>query len=95
MQVSIVRDYITKVLRGENASIPHSLPPGVYLALLPSIWAIINNPYPELSSHTTDMLQALLDHALKTSSKSSTKRYTIEFVARLILVSQSSYHLPA
>ncbi|KAF5355996.1 hypothetical protein D9756_003829 [Leucocoprinus leucothites] len=89
MQVSAVSDYITKLLRGQNMSIsqiPHSLQAGAYLGLLPSVWAIMNNPYIELSSHTADVLSALLDHANKTSPKSSTKRITIEFVARLLLL---------
>ncbi|KXN89955.1 hypothetical protein AN958_04959 [Leucoagaricus sp. SymC.cos] len=88
-QVSIVSDYITKLLRSQTtrtSQVPHSLLPGSYLALLPSIWAIINNLYTEVSSHTTEVLQALLDHANQTVSKSSTKRLTIEFVARLILL---------
>ncbi|KAJ3568803.1 hypothetical protein NP233_g5483 [Leucocoprinus birnbaumii] len=86
MQVSAVSGYITEFLRGQNTStsqIPHSIQANAYLALLPSVWAIINT---DLSSHTSDVLQALLDHANKTSSKSSTKRIAIEFVARLLLL---------
>jgi pre-rRNA-processing protein IPI1 len=89
-QISTVSEYIIKLLRGKDTSIgqvPRSLPAEAYLALLPSIWAIINKPYPELSSHSNDLLQALLDHAIKTSSKSSAKRLTIQFVAQLMLVS--------
>lgn len=90
MQVSMVSDYIIKLLRGQNTSItriPSSVTASVYLALLPSIWTVINDSYPELSSHVTDVLQALLEHASQTPSKSRTKHITIEFVARLFLVS--------
>jgi len=87
MQVSMVSDYITKSLRGQNTSIPSSLTADVYLALLPTIWTVINDPYPEPSSHVNGVLQALLEHASKTPSKSRTKHITIEFVARLLLVS--------
>jgi len=90
MQVSMVSDYITKSLRGQNTSISQissSSTAGVYLALLPSIWTAINDPYPELSSHVSGVLQALLEHASKAPSKSRMKQITIEFVARLFLVS--------
>ncbi|KAL9716171.1 rRNA processing protein [Leucoagaricus gongylophorus] len=89
MQVSMVSDYIIKLLRGQNTSItriPSSVTASVYLALLPSIWTVINDSYPELSSHVTDVLQALLEHASQTPSKSRTKHITIEFVARLFLL---------
>lgn len=96
MQVTLVSDYITNLLRGQSTSIsqiPHSLPAGSYLSLLPSIWAIVNNSSPELSRHTIGVTHAALDHAYKVSSKSSAKRLTIEFVARLILVSSLSWVL--
>lgn len=90
MQVGLVSDYIINLLHGEGTTtseIPHFLSAGSYRALLPSIWAIINSDL-EVSSHATDVTQALLDHANKTSSKSGPKRLTIEVVARLMLVSQ-------
>ncbi|KAF9452699.1 hypothetical protein P691DRAFT_180962 [Macrolepiota fuliginosa MF-IS2] len=95
LQIATVSDFITKLLRGQstsNSQIPRSIPAESYLALLPSIWAIINNPYTELRLHTTDILHALLNHANKTSSKSSAKRPSIEFVARLMLLETESQY---
>ena len=56
-----------------------------YLSLLPTIWAIISKPGLN-HQESDDIIHATLDHALKVSSKSACKPFTIEFVARLLLV---------
>ena len=89
IQIDKVAQYIIKRLRGEANSttqIGTMLMASSYLSLLPTIWAIINKP--GLNQQEADgIIHATLDHALKTSSKSACKPLTIEFVARLLLVS--------
>lgn len=88
LRVRLVSEYITKLLRGQSGHVSQSLSGASYLALLPSIWSIVNNSNAELSLSASDVLQATLEHAKKSPSKSSAKRLAIEFVARLVLVSR-------
>lgn len=88
IQIDRVAQYIIKRLRGEanSTQIGTMLTASSYLSLLPTIWAILNKP--GLNQQEADgIIHATLDHALKVSSKSSCKLLTIEFVARLFLVS--------
>ena len=88
IQIDRVAQYIIKRLRGEanSTQIGTMLTASSYLSLLPTIWAILNKP--SLNQQEADgIIHATLDHALKVSSKSSCKPLTIEFVARLFLVS--------
>ena len=88
IQIDKVAQYIIKRLRGEanSTQIGTTLMASSYLSLLPTIWAIINRP--GLNQEEADgIIHATLDHALKVSSKSACKLLTIEFVARLFLVS--------
>jgi pre-rRNA-processing protein IPI1 len=88
IQIDRVAQYIIKRLRGEANSTLFGtmLMASSYLSLLPTIWAIINKP--GLNQQVADgIIHATLDHALKVSSKSACKPLTIEFVARLLLVS--------
>jgi len=115
IQTERVTEYIIRRLRGEGADgvpTPSSssvssgtavpITHGAYLALLPTIWALISNPASPSTgkgtheenkgaggggSFVSDMLHATLDHAIKVASKSACKRATVEFVARLMLVS--------
>ncbi|KAF8168025.1 hypothetical protein B0H34DRAFT_683973 [Crassisporium funariophilum] len=96
IQTERVTQYVVRRLRGEAASgtsqqIVTMLNPSAYLALLPTMWAMINNP--SLNQQGThELMHATLDHALKVTSKSACKRLTIEFVARLnLLGSESPY----
>lgn len=89
-QIQRVGDYILQLLRGEataSSQLGKPLTHGAYVALLPSIWALLDNTRPELVEMSGKVLQAIVQHSLKTSSKSAVKRLTIEFIARLILVS--------
>lgn len=94
LQAGLVRTYVTRLLLGEDnsgAQISRPLIPMMYIALLPTIWALLNQPK---ESHTrsqgeasTDtVLSAMLDHAIRTTSNSAVKRLTVEFVARILLV---------
>ena len=92
IQIDKVAQYIIKRLRGEanSTQIGTMLMASSYLSLLPTIWAIINRP--GLNQEEADgIIHATLDHALKVSSKSACKPLTIEFVARLLLVSLYIY----
>jgi len=88
IQIERVAQYIIRRLRGEanSTQIGSVLTASPYLSLLPTIWAIVNKP--GLNQQEADgIIHAILDHALKVSSKSACKPLTIEFVARLLLVS--------
>lgn len=88
IQIDRVAQYIIRRLRGEanSAQIRPMLTDSSYLSLLPTIWAIINKPASN-RQEADGIIHATLDHALKVSSKSACKPLTIEFVARLLLVS--------
>lgn len=91
--------YITRRLRGEPASPAQfgaPIPPAAYRALLPTVWALINGG-PSAGAHDAEgegVLHAVLDHAVRVTSKSACKRLAIEFVARLMLV-RAVHCLPA
>lgn len=83
-------DYVLQVLSGGEVSasqLPRSLTTGSYISLLPTVWALIN--YPGHNEKSSEVLRATLDHAVQASSKSALKKSTVEFVAKLILVSHS------
>ena len=65
-----------------------------YVALLPTIWMLLNS---NLEYHGVnggaDTLGALLDHGLQVSSAAGTKRPTVDFLVRLILVRSLSIPL--
>ncbi|KAL4064905.1 hypothetical protein V8B97DRAFT_1181617 [Scleroderma yunnanense] len=77
IQTELVRSYVVRVLNGEGESgdqLPRPLMPSVYIALLPSVWALLNYPSgPGVNS----------DEAV---TSSAVKRLTVEFVARLLLL---------
>ena len=58
-----------------------------YVALLPTVWMLLNSNL-ELHDVNGDAstLGALLDHGLQVSSVAATKRSTVDFLVRLILV---------
>ncbi|KAG0708942.1 hypothetical protein DFH29DRAFT_889805 [Suillus ampliporus] len=94
LQAGLVRTYVTRLLLGEDnssAQISRPLIPTMYTALLPTIWALLNQPkeshmrtQDEAHSHT--VLSATLDHAIRTTSSSAVKVLTVEFVARILLL---------
>lgn len=90
LQADLVKTYVIRLLQGNGGSgaqLPRPISAVVYTALLPTIWALLNQrndqqPEKEASS----VLAATLDHAMRTTSGSAVKRLTIEFVGRLLLV---------
>ncbi|KAH7931044.1 hypothetical protein BV22DRAFT_1124442 [Leucogyrophana mollusca] len=91
-QAELVSSHVIRLLRGEGdsgAQLPRPLTPAMYVALLPTMWALLNQSK-EIKEQGGDspaaVIIALLEHAIRTSSSSSVKRLTIEFVARIILL---------
>ncbi|PPR00489.1 hypothetical protein CVT24_005549 [Panaeolus cyanescens] len=83
IQIGRVMTYITRRLYGEASSPSHiavQINARAYLACLPTIWGFISNDC------SKEMIRAVLDHALKTTSKSTCKGLTVEFVGRLALL---------
>jgi len=95
IQAGIVRTYVIGLLLGEDhsgAQISRPLTPGMYIALLPTIWALLNQPkdnhmLAQDGDNSRTVLSAVLDHAIGTISNSAVKALTVEFVARILLVS--------
>ena len=91
LQSDLVQSYVIRLLQGDGGSgaqLPRPISAVVYTALLPTIWALLNQrsgqqPEKEPSS----VLVATLEHAMRTTSGSAVKRLTVEFVGRLLLVS--------
>ena len=84
-----VSDYIVLLLRGEALSstqIGRPLTPSAYLSLAPAIWCLLDSQALGYVGKQQELFNVLIDHSLKTASKSATKEPSIEFIARLALV---------
>ncbi|KAH6917308.1 hypothetical protein BKA70DRAFT_1418067 [Coprinopsis sp. MPI-PUGE-AT-0042] len=83
-----VGEFIQLKLEGRSGSSGIATPigPAVYLDFLPTIWAFITKFASSDDGGSNTILLAALNHAIKTSSKSASKRLTIEFVSRLALL---------
>ncbi|KAG6884745.1 hypothetical protein C0993_008535 [Termitomyces sp. T159_Od127] len=97
MQTEHVSKYILQLLGGvpmSGSQLGRTLSPAAYISLLPAIWALLNNTSSAHHQSTSnEILNAVISHSIKTSSKSALKRPTIEFVARLALLStDTKYH---
>lgn len=92
-QIEHVSAYIIQLLQGQapSSGVPSSLPrpitPQAYVALLPTIWSLVNahSSYSEDAAAT--LFGAVIEHANRASSTSAVKRHTIEFIGRMMLVS--------
>lgn len=101
-QAGRITDFVLEKLQPTvtlSSGISSSISPSAYLALLPTIWTLINNNFGSLKSgsgpaddqrqraaENNEVLGLVLDHATKLSSKAASKPLTVEFVARLVLV---------
>lgn len=90
VQIESVCDYVVKTLRGDGpghsastASLARPISAASYSSILPTVWALLNNAS---STHVDEILDAVVEHAIKTSSKSVVKRLTTDFLGRLLLV---------
>ncbi|KAF7307005.1 Ipi1-N domain-containing protein [Mycena indigotica] len=88
-QTERVSTYVTRLLKGENMSpsqIGRPLTADAYNLLLPTIWALMNNPDPQSHDLSRGVLLAVIDHGRRVSSKSAVKQYTLEFISRVLLL---------
>ncbi|KAF9242864.1 hypothetical protein BU15DRAFT_72514 [Melanogaster broomeanus] len=95
VQAGLVSSYVIRLLRGEGelgVQLPRPVSPTVYAALLPTIWALLNQ-VGALGDEPSMVLSATLDHALRTTTSSAAKRLTIEFVARLLLLEKENGYI--
>ncbi len=91
-QVERVSAYIVQLLQGQSPapsqSLPRHITPQAYIALLPTVWSLINSQRPDGSDPSNSIFSVVVDHAIKASSTSAVKRHTIDFIGRLLLVGQ-------
>ncbi|CCM05152.1 uncharacterized protein FIBRA_07361 [Fibroporia radiculosa] len=101
VQVSRVSEYVIQTLRGEvpagasQTSLARPITPTIYLALLPTIWSLLNSPrrLPGESDMSDAVLRVVVEHAIKASSTSVVKKCTVDFLARLVLLDREpEYH---
>lgn len=98
IQARRVSDYVIELLRGDPAAgssqLGQPLSSDAYSALLPTIWSLLNQGSPNDFSTSDGIFLATLNHAIKTSSKSAVKSSTVEFIARIALVSYPIWLYP-
>ncbi|KAI0062344.1 hypothetical protein BV25DRAFT_1856310, partial [Artomyces pyxidatus] len=90
IQVEHVGEYVVELLKGEPAnsqSLSRHITAQSYVALLPSLWSLLNMGGADHSETSDRVLEATLDHAMRISSSSAVKRPSVEFLSRLVLVS--------
>jgi pre-rRNA-processing protein IPI1 len=89
VQTEAVSEFVIRLLKGEavTSQLGRPLSPAAYVALLPTIWSLLNSPAAQEQDKTASVLQVVVEHAMKTSSTSALKRPTTEFLARVVLVS--------
>ncbi|RPD64943.1 hypothetical protein L227DRAFT_591208 [Lentinus tigrinus ALCF2SS1-6] len=91
-QIERISMYIAQLLQGQapsgtvQSSIPRPVTPQAYIALLPTIWSLLNSQIPELAEASESMFAVVLEHATRASSTSVVKRHTVDFIGRLILL---------
>ncbi|KAF8576820.1 hypothetical protein K439DRAFT_1397060 [Ramaria rubella] len=87
IQIDQVGEYVVKALDGELRSASHplgySLTASAYTMLLPTVWSLLK--YQDAAENAT-ILSSCINHAIRTSSKSATKRPAIQFVGMLALL---------
>jgi hypothetical protein len=91
IQISQVKDYVARLLSGVQMAshlVGRPITAQDYVALFPTLWMLLNS----MSEHSdvdngVDIFRALLDHSMQVSSAAAAKRPTVDFLARLTLVS--------
>ena len=85
-----VSKYVSRLLAGEaNVTDGLSLPLTLasYSALLPTLWSLVNNVDGSSGGNVgQEMIRAVVDHAMRIGSTNGSKRATVEFVGKLMLV---------
>ncbi|TBU34542.1 hypothetical protein BD311DRAFT_746356 [Dichomitus squalens] len=91
-QIERVSVYITQLLRGQASTsssqitLPRPITPQAYIALLPTIWSLVNSRHSDIAEPTDSVFSVVAEHAIKASSTSAVKRHTIDFIGRLLLL---------
>ncbi|EJC98686.1 uncharacterized protein FOMMEDRAFT_96218 [Fomitiporia mediterranea MF3/22] len=88
-QAKRVREFVVRYLSGSPSSgasatlhpLGHALTAQTYTALLPTLWWLINS-----EGDNSDILGAVLQHAMKAGSSSGVKPVATEFVGRLVML---------
>lgn len=87
-----VSGYVSLLLEGEaNPTDGFSRPLSVaaYSALLPTLWSLVNNVgWSSGGSVGEEMVKTVVDHAMRIRATGASKRATVEFVGKLMLVRQ-------
>ena len=89
--------YVVQLLRGEatsgpaHASIARPISAAAYTSLLPTVWSLVCSD--AKNEDGTSVFSALVEHATKTSSTSAVKKPAVDFLARLMLVSDRGCHI--
>jgi pre-rRNA-processing protein IPI1 len=85
-----VSEYVSLLLTGEAVSGDGLLRPltlNAYCALLPTLWSLVNNiGRSSDGSVGEETVKIVVDHAMRVGSTGASKRATVEFVGRLMLV---------
>ena len=85
-----VSEYVSLLLAGEanpGDGLSRPLTPASYCALLPTLWSLVNNiSRSSDGSVGEEMVKIVVDHAMRVGSTGASKRATVEFVGRLMLV---------
>ncbi|PFH54547.1 hypothetical protein AMATHDRAFT_135182 [Amanita thiersii Skay4041] len=89
-----VKTYVIRLLQGiiSPTQLERPLTPAAYISLLPGIWCLLNNLSPENPKQGDEVLDAILEHGIKTPTKSATKRASLEFLARLVLLETEAHY---
>ena len=85
-----VSEYVSGLLAGEaNAAdgLSRPLTLAAYSALSPTLWSLVNNVGGSSGGGVgEETVKVLADHAMRIGSTGASKRATVEFVGRLVLV---------
>ncbi|KAH7880643.1 uncharacterized protein C8R40DRAFT_1165590 [Lentinula edodes] len=89
-QANRVQEYVLEILQEQVSSsqLVRGLTSTAYNSLLPTIWSLLNysGRNEEQLERSGEVLEAVVEHAVKVGSKSALKRSTFDFVARLVLL---------
>ncbi|KAJ3895018.1 hypothetical protein GG344DRAFT_39697 [Lentinula edodes] len=89
-QANRVQEYVLEILQEQVSSsqLVRGLTSTAYNSLLPTIWSLLNysGRNEEQLERSGEILEAVVEHAVKIGSKSALKSSTFDFVARLVLL---------
>lgn len=90
LPVDRVKQYVSRLLAGEASGadgLARPLTLDAYSALLPTLWSLVNNVGGSSGGGVgEETVEVVVDHAMRIGSMGASKRATVEFVGRLMLV---------